>query len=97
MSGSDNPFLNIFASIDIISIFEVVFSFMALIFAYDALAGERERGTLRLMLTHPLRRGYILLAKYIGAMLCLLAPPAIESSTLADFVDKHRRISARNA
>ena len=74
MSGSDNPFLNIFASIDIISIFEVVFSFMALIFAYDALARERERGTLRLMLTHPLRRGYILLAKYIGAMLCLLAP-----------------------
>lgn len=74
MSGSDNPFLNIFSSIDIIFIFEVVLSLIALIFAYDALAGERERGTLRLMLTHPLRRGYILLAKYIGAMLCLLMP-----------------------
>ena len=47
---------------------------MALIFAYDALAGERERGTLRLVLTHPVSRGQILLAKYISAMLCLLAP-----------------------
>ena len=74
MSGSKNPFLNIFSSIDIVFIFEVVLSLIALIFAYDALAGERERGTLRLMLTHPLRRGYILLAKYIGAMLCLLIP-----------------------
>ena len=74
MSGSDNPFLNIFNSIDITFIFEVVLSLMALIFAYDALAGERERGTLRLVLTHPVSRGHILLAKYIGAMLCLLIP-----------------------
>ena len=74
MSGSDNPFLNIFNSIDIVFIFKVVLSLMALIFAYDALAGERERGTLRLVLTHPLSRGHIVLAKYIGAMLCLLIP-----------------------
>lgn len=74
MSGSDNPFLNIFSSIHIVFIFEVVLSLIALIFAYDAIARERERGTLRLMLTHPLRRGYILLAKYIGAMLCLFIP-----------------------
>ena len=74
MSGSDNPFLNIFNSIDIVFIFEVVLSLMALIFAYDALAGERERGTLRLVLTQSVSRGHILLAKYIGAMLCLLIP-----------------------
>ena len=74
MSGSDNPFLNIFNSIDIVFIFKVVLSLMALIFAYDALVGERERGTLRLVLTHPVSRGNILIAKYIGAMLCLLMP-----------------------
>ena len=74
MSGSDNPFLNIFNSIDIAFIFEVVLSLMALIFAYDAIAGERARGTLRLVLTHSVSRGHILLAKYIGAMLCLLIP-----------------------
>ena len=51
MDSSDNSFLNIFSSIDIVFIFEVVLSLLALIFAYDALAGERERGTLRLVLT----------------------------------------------
>ena len=74
MHGSDNPFMNMFASIDIVFIFEIVLSLLALIFAYDALAGEYEGGTLRLVLTHPVRRGHILLAKYISAMLCLLVP-----------------------
>ena len=74
MHGSDNPFLNIFTSIDIVFIFEVILSLTALLFAYDALAGERERGTLRLVLAQPVRRGYILLAKYISAMICLLVP-----------------------
>ena len=74
MHGSTNPFLQLFSSIDIVFIFEVVLSLMSLIFAYDALAGERERGTLRLVLTHPVSRGKILFAKYMSAMLCLLVP-----------------------
>ena len=74
MHGSDNPFLNIFTSIDIIFIFEVILSLIALLFAYDALAGERERGTLRLVMAQQVRRGHILLAKYISAMLCLFVP-----------------------
>ncbi len=74
LHGSTNPLLNLFSSIDIVFIFEVVLSLMSLIFAYDALAGERERGTLRLVLTHPVSRGKILLAKYISAMICLLVP-----------------------
>lgn len=74
MHGLTNPLLNLFSSIDIIFIFEVVLSLMALIFAYDALAGERERGTLRLVLTNPVSRGQILIAKYISAMICILVP-----------------------
>ena len=74
MHGSDNPFMDMFASIDIVFIFEVILSLLALIFAYDTLAGEYERGTLRLVLTSHTRRGHILLAKYISAMLCLLVP-----------------------
>ena len=74
MHGSDNPFMDMFASIDIAFIFEVILSLLALIFAYDTLAGEHERGTLRLVLTSHVRRGHILLAKYISAMLCLLMP-----------------------
>ncbi len=74
MHGTDNPFIAFFSLIDIVFIFEVVLSLMGLIFAYDAIAGERERGTLRLVLAQPIGRGQILLAKYISAMACLLVP-----------------------
>ena len=77
MHGSDNPFMDMFASMDIVFIFEVILSLFALIFAYNAFAGEYESGTLRLVLTHPVGRGYILFAKCIGAMLCLIVPVLI--------------------
>ena len=57
MHGSDNPFMDMFASMDIVFILQVILSLMALVFAYDALAGEYEQGTLRLVLTHPIGRG----------------------------------------
>ena len=74
MHGTDNPFIAFFSSIDIVFVFEVILSLMGLIFAYDAIAGERERGTLRLVLAQPIGRGQILVAKYISAMACLLVP-----------------------
>ncbi|MCY3549225.1 MAG: ABC transporter permease subunit [Candidatus Poribacteria bacterium] len=77
MHGSSNPFMDMFASMDIIFIFEVILGLLALLFAYDAFAGEYENGTLRLVLTHPVRRGNILVAKYISAMICLIVPLAI--------------------
>ena len=70
----DNAFLNLFSKIDLVLIFQVVLSLMALLFAYDAVAGDWENGTLRLVISHPVRRGTVLLAKYIGAMVCLLIP-----------------------
>ena len=74
MHGAENSFMNIFSPIDIVFIFKVILSLMALLFAYDSLSGERERGTLRLVMAQPVRHGNILLAKYISAMLCLLVP-----------------------
>ncbi len=72
--AADNPLFNILTSIDIVLIFQGILSLLALIFAYDAIAGEYEHGTLRLVLTHPVGRGAILFAKYIGAMVCLFVP-----------------------
>ncbi len=72
-----NPFLNLFSQIDLVFIFQVVLSLLALLFAYDAIAGDWEAGTLRLVISHPVRRGSILFAKYIAAMACLLLPVLI--------------------
>ena len=70
----ENPYLNLFSQIDLVSIFQVVLSLLALLFAYDAIAGDWESGTLRLVISHPVRRGAILFGKYIAAMVCLLLP-----------------------
>ncbi len=70
----ENPYLNLFSQIDLVSIFQVVLSLLALLFAYDAIAGDWENGTLRLVISHPVRRGAILFAKYLAAMICLLLP-----------------------
>ena len=72
--GSGNLFIDYFYRIDLIFIFQFILSLLALLFAYDAIAGEREAGTLRLTMSHPIRRGSILGAKYLGAMICLILP-----------------------
>ena len=75
--GLKNPYLNLFSQIDLNLIFQVVLSLLALLFAYDAIAGDREAGTLRLVLSHPVGRGSVLLAKFLAAMACLLLPVLI--------------------
>ena len=77
LHGMDNPFLNLLSSIDLVVVLQVVLSLFALIFAYDAIASEHEKGTLRLIMTTPVSRGKILLAKYIGAMATLVVPLTI--------------------
>ena len=72
--SSGNIFIDHFYRIDLVFIFQFVLSLLALLFAYDAIAGERETGTMRLTMSHPVRRGSILGAKYLGAMTCLILP-----------------------
>ena len=72
--SSGNLFIDNFYRIDLVFVFQFVLSLLALLFAYDAIAGERETGTMRLTMSHPVRRGSILGAKYVGAMTCLILP-----------------------
>ncbi|WP_085892642.1 ABC transporter permease [Roseovarius litorisediminis] len=45
--------------------------FLALMIAFDAIAGEVERGTLGLVLTYPLSRGEMLLGKFLAHLTAL--------------------------
>lgn len=69
-----NPYLNLFATMDLIFILQVVLSLLALIFAHDAISGERETDILRLIISNPVSRGTLLFATYLSAMICLLLP-----------------------
>ncbi len=52
----------------------VLMSFFAILFTFDAIAEERSRGTLSLMMSNTVSRGQILLGKYLGAFLTLMVP-----------------------
>ena len=72
--GSDNPYLNIFSSIDFTVICQVVMSLLALLFSYDAISREKEAGTLRLALSCAVPRPTLLLGKYIAGMASISLP-----------------------
>jgi len=69
--GRSNPLLAAFPEMDIATIAMVVFSLLAVLFAYDTIVGEREDGTLGQVLSNPIPRGHLLLGKYIGGILPL--------------------------
>lgn len=48
-----------------------VMSFGALTLSFDLVSGERERGTLRLLLSYPVRRAVVLGGKFLAVMLSL--------------------------
>ena len=48
-------------------------SFIALLFTFDAVSGEKETKTLSLALSNPVSRGTLLFAKYVSAVLSVLA------------------------
>jgi ABC-type transport system involved in multi-copper enzyme maturation permease subunit len=62
------------AAPDFLFIIKIIVSLLALFFAYDAIAGEKEMGTLRAMLSGPVRRRTVLIGKWIGASLSLAVP-----------------------
>lgn len=55
----------------------ILMSFFAILFTFDAIAGERARGTLSLMMSTTVSRGQVLLGKYLGAFLTLMVPLVI--------------------
>ena len=58
-------------AIDWVFIIGGLLSLMALLFTFDAFIGEKERGTLKLVMAQSLPRHTLLLGKFLGAMLAL--------------------------
>ena len=54
-----------------------ILSLIALWFTFDAFSGEREHGTLRLMLANSIPRHTVLIGKFLGALLSISIPFAL--------------------
>lgn len=73
LNGEDSS-IRRFSDIDLAFIVSVILSFITFVLTYDTICGEKEDGTLRLMLAASVPRYKILLGKYIGAILTLGIP-----------------------
>ena len=51
-----------------------VLSLIALLFTFDSISGERERGTLRLTLANSVSRHTVLIGKFLGALVSISVP-----------------------
>ena len=73
-SGAGNPFLSAFPTLDIMLVLKIVMSILAVLVAYDTISGERERGTLRLILANRTARHEVLLGKLLAGLATLIIP-----------------------
>jgi len=71
---SPNPFVELLPAFDFALFVGLMMSLLALVFSYDAISGELERGTLKLMLSGRLPRSTLLLAKWIGGLTVVTLP-----------------------
>ena len=70
-------FEKMFGDFDLLFILTALVSLLSVLVIYDSVSGEKDRGTLRLVLSYQVPRSKLLLAKYLGPLgastICLLA------------------------
>ena len=71
---SSNPVFAVFGALDLMFIVKIVLSLFAILFTYDAIVGEKEKGTLKLALSNDVPRDRLILGKAIGGYISLLLP-----------------------
>ena len=74
MSLGEAPLSSALGNLDFLFVVSTVFSLLALLFTFDAVAGEREAGTLRITLANALPRDLFLWSKLIGGYIVFVVP-----------------------
>jgi len=73
-SDEANPYMSMFPALDIPLVLRFVFSALALLVAYNVISGEREQGTLKLILSGEIARHEFLLGKLLAGLMILIVP-----------------------
>jgi ABC-type transport system involved in multi-copper enzyme maturation permease subunit len=69
--GNSNPFILPSKNVNWEFIIVLLFSFLAIIFTFDAVSGEKEMRTLALSISNPVSRGVLLTGKFLGTVIIL--------------------------
>lgn len=88
---SNDPALALFGQLDLTFIVTEILALFALLFTYDAVNGEKERGTFRALLANPISRASIASGKFMGTsiptIMILLLPFLTSLALLLTFTD----------
>ena len=93
----DNPQSLIFGKADWLFNITFIVSLVALIFTYNAISGEKEAGTLRLMVANAIPRHQILLSKVVGKYIALLVPLGVSTLIALLVLETSPRVSITSA
>ena len=74
---SSNPYLALFSFFDMVYIFQLVLGLLAILIASETISGEKEDGTLRLMLTTHVSRAQVLVGKILAGLTTLAIPTTL--------------------
>jgi ABC-type transport system involved in multi-copper enzyme maturation permease subunit len=88
----ENTSVPLFPFVDMVFFVGIIMSLMAIVFGYNAVSGEKENGTLRLLLSYSLPRDRLLLGKWLGGYLTLILPFLITVVAMAAIVLMQRTI-----
>jgi len=69
---NEDPVFAVFRFLDLGFIFQIVLSLFAILLGYDAICGEKERGTLRLTFANAVPRATYILGKLVGSFATLV-------------------------
>ena len=69
-----NDYLSSFRAVDWSFIFIFIISFICMALAYNRFSGEKEKGTLRLILSNSVPRSTIVIGKLTGVFICISIP-----------------------
>ncbi len=70
----EQPVFAVFRFLDLEFVFQIILSLFAILFAFDSVNGEKERGTLRLSFANSVPRASYIFGKLLGSFLALALP-----------------------
>jgi ABC-type transport system involved in multi-copper enzyme maturation permease subunit len=66
------PILAVFGDVDLSFVVKIILSLFVILLTYDAISGEKERGTLKLTLANDISRSTVILGKILGGFSVIL-------------------------
>lgn len=96
LSTTGNPLLAVIGAFDVVHVIQIFLALLAILFACESISGEKEDGTLALMLTTNVSRVQVVIGKFLGGITLFNIPIFLGFLGLAIFfiASEHAQLTA---